>query len=380
MKYTLMNKNTPILDLKFDMKGQYISEICSTYNPEFAPLGLVGSKEEIDLDDLNDWWEDRCVSDSRHNVETILELLQKDRYELIIRSMGLSLADQYWIQPENEDLDWEDVNFFTNGLSDEMGKLFFNKAKSTTDTLNYSSPDWTLNGTLEKRWKSRKGEILLCKKGSEPFYQQPYNEVIASKILKKLGCDNFVKYTLGGSKEAPYCICKSFIDENTEYIPASVLKKITKKQPKETEWEYFLRACKILGIESLMQKYLDYVLPFDYLIGNVDRNYGNFGVIRNVETLDVIGVAPIFDNGNSLWYNDVLLSQDVKAYPFFFQQEEQIQCVKDKAIFPIERIGGILAECLAPLKKSIRCDERRFENIAKGLERRSKMLLESSYK
>jgi len=45
------------------------------------------------------------------------------------------------------------------------------------------------------------------------------------------------------------------------------------------------------------------MLVLDYLIANEDRHWGNFGAVRNAETLDWIGLAPVFDCGNSLWYN-----------------------------------------------------------------------------
>ena len=38
----------------------------------------------------------------------------------------------------------------------------------------------------------------------------------------------------------------------------------------------------------------------DYIMLNEDRHLNNFGIIRNVETLDWIGTAPIFDTGESL--------------------------------------------------------------------------------
>ena len=38
----------------------------------------------------------------------------------------------------------------------------------------------------------------------------------------------------------------------------------------------------------------------DDIMLNTDRHLGNFGLIRNAETLEWIGPAPIYDTGNSL--------------------------------------------------------------------------------
>ena len=43
------------------------------------------------------------------------------------------------------------------------------------------------------------------------------------------------------------------------------------------------------------------MLCLDYLIENSDRHYGNFGFIRDVNSLKFLGPAPLFDNGTSLW-------------------------------------------------------------------------------
>ena len=43
------------------------------------------------------------------------------------------------------------------------------------------------------------------------------------------------------------------------------------------------------------------MLVFDAVIYNEDRHFGNFGLLRNNHTGEIIGPAPIFDNGLSLF-------------------------------------------------------------------------------
>ena len=55
---------------------------------------------------------------------------------------------------------------------------------------------------------------------------------------------------------------------------------------------------------NLGEKYyeeLASMLVFDALIYNEDRHYGNFGVLRDSHTGEIIGCAPVFDNGYSLF-------------------------------------------------------------------------------
>ena len=62
------------------------------------------------------------------------------------------------------------------------------------------------------------------------------------------------------------------------------------------------------------------MLLIDYVLGNEDRHWGNFGILRNIKTLDFVDVAPIFDNGNALWigefYNSVVKSKTTIGYDY----------------------------------------------------------------
>lgn len=374
-EYTLMNKNTPVLDLRFCYKrGGYIEDIIKLHNPEYAPLGLVGDDKHIDTDSLSDWWEDRCLPDSRLNVERILEALQLRKQELILQSLGLSLSDQYWLKPLNSDLQWQDVNFFHNDFSDKVGKLFFSGQTSPADRQSIRqsySPDYSANGFLNKYWTIEAGERVLLKGSFGPFTQQAYNEVIASEILRSLDCDHYVTYYLQGENS----LCKNFINDHTEYIPASLIRRRLPPKEGETYWRHFHRCCQVLGFAESMQQALDYILPFDYLIANEDRNFGNFGVIRDVETLKILGVAPIFDNGNSLWYNQLDISNTgVKAYPFELDQEKQIKLVHNKAIFPINKVSRLADIIQRVLSNNKNCPPERIEKICQAVDQRRENL------
>lgn len=372
IKLTLMNKNTPVLDLNFCMRrGGYISDIIKLTNPEYAPLGLVNNDKEIDTDSLSDWWDNRCLPDSRLNAERFFEAMQLKKQELIINSLGLSLSDQYWLKPIGSNLEWKDINFFHNNFSDKVGKLFFNRnttfSKQAQEILQSYSPDYSSNGFLDKYWTIDAGNRILVKGCHGPFAQQAYNEVIASKILKLIGCHNYVNYELKDGLS----ICKNFITDNTEYVPAALIRRRLPQEDNETFFNHFMRCCKALGFEKEMQKALDYILPFDYLIANEDRNFGNFGVIRNVETLKIVRIAPIFDNGNSLWYNQINISNDnLKAYPFELTQESQIKLVKDKSIFPVKKLHNVNCIIKNILQHNKSCDKSRIEKICKGVEQR----------
>ena len=63
-----------------------------------------------------------------------------------------SLSDQYWINPKGSNLTWDNVNFFQNQFSDDIGDVLFGTNKKA-NAFDFSSPDNTSDGNLKKRWK-----------------------------------------------------------------------------------------------------------------------------------------------------------------------------------------------------------------------------------
>ena len=84
----------------------------------------------------------------------------------------------------------------------------------------------------------------------------------------------------------------------------------------------------------------------DYIIANYDRHYRNFGAIRNVNTLEWIGIAPIFDSGSSLWATQPtsLIGSTYKCKPFKSYPEEQLGLVDDLFWLDITKLEGFEQE------------------------------------
>lgn len=97
-----------------------------------------------------------------------------------------------------------------------------------------------------------------------------------------------------------------------------------KKTSQNLSYQHFIQACDRLGIPG-MRKYFDYILVFDYIMANTDRHFGNFEAVRNVNTLEWIGPAPVFDSGTSFWHDK--LTKNIRGYdaveckPFYADAE-----------------------------------------------------------
>ena len=78
------------------------------------------------------------------------------------------------------------------------------------------------------------------------------------------------------------------------------------------------------------------MLILDYLIANTDRHFGNFGAVRNAETLEWTGLSPIYDCGTAMWHDKLLsektITADCESKPFKKFHSEQISLVSDNDV------------------------------------------------
>lgn len=173
------------------------------------------------------------------------------------------------------------------------------------------SPDITTDGVLKKRWLTIKGEQSLLKGGSAPFHQEPLNEVFASILMERLGIA-CAAYRLTWVESKPCSICPSFVTSNTDYISAHHIGRLLLKETGQSKYEHYLACCESLGIPGV-ERQLGQMLTVDFLLANEDRHPGNFGALRDADTLQWIGPAPVYDSGASLWYRSSLYSDDIAA-------------------------------------------------------------------
>ena len=374
MKCTLMHRRVEVAQLELDDETGIIRKIESVMSAEHLPVGVPVKGGIADRHELNKWWADRSIPASRSGVREALETLNlTDTKILLIRCFGLSLSDQYWIRPEGTGLTWEKINFFDNPFSDDMGDVLFGKPKINED-FDFSSPDNTSDGYLKKRWKIANGKRCLIKGGSNLERQQPFNEVIASKIMDRLGIDH-VPYNIIWEDGEPYSVCEDFVTRDTELISAWRIMQTQKKDNSTSVYQHFVNCCKSLGAPGVVPA-LDRMIVLDYIIANEDRHLNNFGLLRNAETLEWLGFAPIYDSGSSLGYNSLLsqihTEKNITCKPFKRRHDEQIKLVTSFDWIDFSKLsdaGDMVREVFSDPQAKELISENRKEAIAQMVER-----------
>ena len=263
-----------------------------TAKQKLFPLDL-----ELTNEGVVKWLERRVIPKNRQFVDEILKMLGlsvNNTKGIMDVCMGLSLNDSYWVVPADFDGKYADYNLYENRFSEALSLVAYTGVGGSREAFS-TSPELTTNGMLRKAWRFVEGDgIYLYKGGTEGAANtgnEPYSEYYACQIADKMGI-GCVQYDLENWKGILASKCRLFTDIDTSFVPIGrILRKTT------------LKACldyyKTLGDEFYEQ--LCSMLVFDALIYNEDRHFGNFGLLRNNHTGEIIAPAPIFDNGVSLF-------------------------------------------------------------------------------
>ena len=345
MEYLLMHKEVPVAELVLDEATSAIQKVGEVYHVDHLPVGVPAKDGMVDRAALNTWWIDRSIPASRSGVRQALEAMELPNTQVLLtKCFGLSLSDQYWVKPAGRDVQWNEVNFFTNTFSEDIGDVLLGKAPRK-GTLDFHSPDNTSDGFLKKRWKIIDGKRCLLKTGSPPFMQQPFNEVVATAAARRLGIPH-VSYSLARDGETPYSVCDDFITPDTELVSAWRVMQTRRKDNSTSVYRHYLNCCEALGVPDMARR-VDEMIVLDYLIANEDRHQNNFGLVRDASTLRWLGAAPIFDSGSSLGYDKLtnqILSGKAECKPFKKSHEEQLGLVTSLDWVEFDRLKGLEEE------------------------------------
>ena len=377
----LMNKTTQLCDVEMEDGLAVKLGNVRVENEHLLPIGLrPQAGMGISKKGFNDWWRGRRIPASRDGIKNLLQILPDLNLDLLVeRSLALSLSDQYWIRP-TEDITWGSINFFTNEFSEDIGKLLVQNDWTGGSVV---SPDNTADGVLKKRWKIVDGVRCLLKGGSGLVPTQPYREVFASKIAQLL-CSPYedsdkyvVTYDLYHSEDAVYSRCPNFITEDTEYVSFNQFHS-SAYYKKPNQISYYQQCKEIFG---QFGHFLDLLLILDYIVLNEDRHYGNFGMIRDANTGQLLRPAPVFDTGSSLFYDSMVMNLGrIECKPFRKKFVEQIKLVdasqyEDSIALVKDNYKNIFAEVFQTSYE----DEKRKERLQKIVGNQIDSLLTGGY-
>ena len=213
-------------------------------------------------------------------------------------TLGLSLNDVWWISDGFQN--WKDVNFYENKLDPDVARAAFSEERVPMLSEVSRSPEFSTGGDMAKHWFKRGNEIFLAKRDApdQDGLCQTVMEWFAWQAATAMELDAvaYVLRPLHGDILSPICECRAFTDITTGFIPAGAFLMSC------GAWNGLLDALGMTKTHSAFAKamgiqYYEDMMVFDALIGNSDRHLGNFGMLFDNNTGEILRPAPLFDHG-----------------------------------------------------------------------------------
>ena len=371
IKYSLMHKNDKCGTILFDENIGRITEYHDDRN------GLSPYLGNCDIKKIQKWWEMRAVPASRATMQQVINNANCLNTEVYLaKNLGLSMTDTYWIKPSGIDLSFDNVKF-ANLAAYSHGKIPYHNATSY-------DPNASLGGQMEKYWDLMHKTPILVKESYKYYGQQSINEVFASIVHSRQPSNvEFVRYTAEMTEDrGVQCKCPAFTSENIELLSAYEMVESRKIQNSQALYDEYINMCVENGIDyNQIQEFMDYQTMTDFLITNTDEHLLNFGVLRDPNTMKLIGPAPIFDSGNSMFYSDGRKTPytragilDIPITSFYKREEKLLGKVKNKTAVDLNSIPS--AGEVKELYANAGIPEEKADVISKNYDTKAKMLSE----
>ena len=250
-------------------------------NDELLPLYLRYTS------DANLWLETRAIDSHRANsrlLKKALRLAEKDDISTVMHVNGATITDNYWVRPIGSRLTYQDVQFDDDYFSNLALKGNYDSFNRAANSRRSKTPELTNVGSFEKCWKLRDGKWWMYKKAS-------HDEMFSELFVYELGSELGLKMALY-ERGTGFIKSLDFTESITNFEPASTFMG---------DNEDYIAVVKAL--ETICPKAIpDYIrlLFMDTICANPDRHTNNFGLLRDIKTGEIIGLAPNYDNNMAL--------------------------------------------------------------------------------
>lgn len=262
---------------RVDTKGR-----CHIYYPRYMPYNLyLEAGEDVDtlvnnLTNFHYWCASRLLTLDRQHAKAILNSVglhqattDRERAQVALTYRCLTLTDAFWVRRKGECVRFEDVNLYTNHLDKTFVDIALH-GKQYTVQNEYLARDLSTNGCFPKAWRRTETGFQLLKDGGDDAVDR---ELLASQI------------------------CRCFDVAQVLYEEAEFEGQRVTQSENFTTQEYGIASMEALEIrlanrDSDPRKYIlqldrkNYYMMniVDYLVGNTDRHWGNWGVLVDNRT------------------------------------------------------------------------------------------------
>jgi len=234
------------------------------------------------------WLDTRAIDCHRANsrlLKKALRLMEKDDASTVLFVNAATITDNYWIKPLESDLTYADVRFDNDYFANLALTGNYDSFNKAANSKTSKTPELTNTGSFEKCWKLKDGQWWMHKKAN---HEELFSELFIYKLGSKLGF-KMAEYKRGNG----IIKTKDFTDNaSVNFEPAFNF------VGEDEDYIKTVDTLKTICPDAVG----DYVkmLFLDTVCANPDRHTFNYGVLRNADTGDILGLAPNFDNNMAL--------------------------------------------------------------------------------
>lgn len=240
------------------------------------------------VNDAKSWLETRAINSHRANsrlLKKALRLTEKDDVSTVLYVNAATINDTYWVRSIGSDLKYEDIRFNKDYFSNLALRGLYSSFNSAAKRKDTKTPELTNIGSFEKCWKLKNDKWWIYKSANQ---KEQFSELFVYELGKKLGM-NMTYYEKGDK-------CVKSLDFTDS---ASVIfEPATSFMGDEEDYIKVVEKLKVLCPKAIP----DYIkmIFLDTITANPDRHTGNFGLMRDVKSGELLGLAPNFDNNMAL--------------------------------------------------------------------------------
>ncbi len=309
---------------------------CTINYPSFMPYNLYlenGKDTDTCINNLSNffyWCASRILTLDRKYAKEILNSIgaiqvytDRERAAIAISYRALSLMDVYWIRAKDDTKTFDEISLYNHSLSDAFVDVSLRGKNLTLENAEFirtqdQAGDIGTPGVAPKAWIRQNDVFYLLKDGDERDVDA---EILASKIIDCFDISH-VSYEESEFKGTKVSKCKIITSEEQSIVSSEYVDiYCTNHDINKTDF--------VLKKDSYSYYMMNVI---DYLIGNVDRHWGNWGFIVDNKTNKLGKLYPLMD------FNKAFLSYETIDGALCQTTERRIS-QKQAAIEAVKKIG-----------------------------------------
>ena len=291
-QYTIMHLDRRVASIRSD-------GTCNIYDAVFMPYNLyIEQSKDMDarVNNLNNfyfWCASRVLTLDRKYAKEILSSIgarqaatDKERAAISLAYHCATLTDVYWVKGWRERISYDEISLFDHSLSDAFvdvslrGKVLAAQ-NAQQIAIGDTAADVMTQGAAPKAWVRRNGTFFLLKDGDE---KEVDAKLLSSRIARCFDVDQvlYEPFIYDGQKVS---VSRLMTSRAFSIVPMEHVEIYAANH--ETDLHTMIRRYDLRGY--CMMNILD------YLVGNTDRHWGNWGFLVDNKTNRPLKLFPLMD-------------------------------------------------------------------------------------